>query len=108
MMITTQVQDAARGLPAPRVPVALDCFITGFGWKEVGHGVTNAEGRVAEFGEPDAPGLYRLMFDVAAYQHEAFFPSIAIIFEVRDANLPVHIDLTISPYGYTTHRGLPE
>lgn len=108
MMITTQVQDSALGLPAARIPVELDCFITGFGWKEAGHGVTNAEGRITEFGEPVAPGLYRLMFDIAAYQHEAFFPSIAIVFEVRDPSRVLHIPLTISPYGYSVYRGLPE
>ena len=107
-MITTQVQDAARGLPAARIPVELDCFITGHGWKEVGHGITNAEGRITEFGEPAAPGLYRMMFDVAAYQHEPFFPSIAVVFEVRDPSQATHLPLTISPYGYTVHRGFAE
>lgn len=108
MMITVQVQDTARGLPAARIPVELDVFITGFGWKEVGHGITNAEGRITEFGEPAAAGLYRLMFDIAAYQNEAFFPSIAVVFEVRDPNYPVHIPLVVSPFGYTVHRGYAE
>ena len=105
MMITTQVLDTTRGLPAARIPVELDYFVTGFGWKEVGHGITNAEGHVTEFGEPAVPGLYRLMFDIAAYQHEAFFPSIAIVFEVRNPDQAINIPLAISPFGYSTYRG---
>ncbi len=106
MMISTHVLDTARGVPAARVSVELDLFITGHGWREVGHGITNAEGRVTEFGEPPAPGIYRLMFDVASYIPNAFFPSIAITFEVRDAAEKYHIPVLLSPFGYSTHRGL--
>ena len=108
MMITTQVLDTARGLPAARIPVELDYFVTGFGWKEVGHGITNAEGHITEFGEPAAPGLYRLMFDIAAYQNDAFFPSIAVVFEVRDPGHAINIPLAISPFGYSVYRGISE
>jgi 5-hydroxyisourate hydrolase len=106
MMITTQVVDTARGVPAARVPVQLDYFLTGQGWREVGHGVTNTDGRVTEFGEQPAAGIYRLMFDVASYIPDAFFPSIAITFEVRDAAERYHIPLHLSPFGYSTHRGV--
>jgi 5-hydroxyisourate hydrolase len=104
MMITTHVQDAARGVPAARIPVELDFFITGQGWKQVGHGLTNVEGYIHEFGEPAAAGIYRLMFDVASYIPDAFFPSIAVTFEVRDPGQQYHIPLILSPFGYTTLR----
>src|SRR5207302_1123444 len=78
MMISTHVLDTARGCPAGRIPVELDVFITGQGWREVGSGLTNDEGRILDFGEPAAVGVYRLMFDVASYLPEAFFPSISI------------------------------
>ena len=55
MMITTHVLDIARGCPAGRIPVELDLFITGQGWREVGHGLTNDEGSIADFGEPPPP-----------------------------------------------------
>jgi len=108
MMITTQVMDNARGLPAARISVELDYFVTGFGWKEVGHGVTNAEGRITEFGELAVAGLYRLMFDLAAYQEQPFFPSIAVVFEIADPTQTFHIPLVVSPFGYSVHRGYPE
>ena len=103
-MITTQVTDTGRGMAAFRVPVQLDAFITGQGWVEVGYGLTNNEGRIQDFGEPKAAGVYRLMFDIAAYTSEAFFPSIAITFEVRNPDERYHVPLVLSPYGYSTHR----
>jgi 5-hydroxyisourate hydrolase len=105
MMISTHVLDTARGCPAGRVPVELDIFITGQGWREVGSGLTSNEGRILDFGEPAAVGVYRLMFDVASYLPDAFFPSIAITIDVRDAGDHYHIPLLLSPFGYSTYRG---
>jgi 5-hydroxyisourate hydrolase len=103
-MITTQVLDTSRGAPAPRIPIQLDFFITGKGWKEVGYGVTNFEGAVLDFAEPESEGLYRMMFDIASYMPHAFYPSIAITFEVRDPKDQYHLPLLLSPYGYSTYR----
>jgi 5-hydroxyisourate hydrolase len=104
-MITTHVLDTSRGAPAVRVPVELDIFISGQGWHEVGHAVTNDDGRVLDFGETPAEGLYRIMFDVAAYMPHSFYPSIAITFEVQDPNGRYHLPLLLSPFGYSTYRG---
>ena len=105
-MITTQVFDSALGQPAARVPVELDVFITGHGWRQIGQGLTSSEGRIADFGEPHTVGIYRLNYDVAAYAPEAFFPSISITIEVRDPPVHHHMVLLLSPYGYSTHRGI--
>jgi 5-hydroxyisourate hydrolase len=104
-MITTHVIDTTRGEPAARVPVDLDFFITGQGWLEAGHGVTNNEGRVLGFDESPAPGVYRMTFDVAAYMPHTFFPSIAITFEVQNPSEDYHVPLLLSPFGYSTYRG---
>jgi len=104
-MITTHVLDTGRGAPAARIPIQLDLFITGQGWHEVGHGLTSEEGRVLDFGEPAVEGLYRIMFDIEAYMPHAFYPSIAITFEVRNRNERYHMPLLLSPYGYSTYRG---
>jgi 5-hydroxyisourate hydrolase len=94
----------SRGAPVYRMPVQLDTFITGRGWHEVGSGVTNLEGKVLEFGERPAAGVYRLMFDVAAYSPDAFFPSVTITFEVKDTGERYHIPLVLSSFGYSTYR----
>ncbi len=103
-MITTEVLDTARGAPAARIPVQLDFFISGQGWRELGHAVTGSDGRVLDFGEPAVAGIYRLMFDVAAYMPHSFYPSIAITVEVHQPNEQYHLPLLLSPFGYSTYR----
>lgn len=103
-MISTQVLDMARGAPASRIPVQLDIFITGQGWHEVGHSVTGSDGRVLDFGEAPVAGVYRMMFDIAAYLPYAFYPSIAITIEVNQPNEKYHLPLLLSQYGYSTYR----
>lgn len=105
-MITTQVLDTARGAPAARIPVQLDIFISGQGWHEVGHAITGSDGRVLDFGEAAIAGVYRIMFDVAAYMPHAFYPSIAITVEVHQPTEQYHLPLLLSPYGYTTFRAI--
>jgi 5-hydroxyisourate hydrolase len=105
MMITTHVLDMSSGGPAPRIPVELDVFVSGHGWRDAGRGVTNPDGRILDFGETPTAGIYRLMFDVAAYNPDAFFPSVAITFEVRQPDEHHHVPLLLSPFGYTTYRG---
>lgn len=105
MMITTHVLDVANGKPAALIPVELDVFVTGQGWRDAGRGITNRDGRILDFGEKPAPGVYRLMFDVAVYFPDGFFPTISITFEIRDPNERYHLPLLLSPFGYTIYRG---
>ena len=105
MMITTHVIDISTGEPAARIPVELDVFITGHGWRDVGRGVTNTDGHILDFGETPGRGVYRLMFDVGVHIPDPFFPTISITFEVKDPNDSYHIPLLLSPFGYTTYRG---
>ena len=108
--ITSHVLDTAQGKPAAGISVALHTQ-TENGWQEVGRGVTNQEGRVADL-LPVAgfkAGRYRLTFDTAGYQVKTtihpFFPEVTIIFDVRDASQHYHVPLLLSPYGYSTYRG---
>lgn len=104
MMVSTQIHDSTRGVPGGRIPVELDLFVEGQGWKEVGYGITNADGDIADFGELKVPGVYRLMYDIGTYMPETYFPSIAITFEVRDITERHRVALVLSAYGYTTYR----
>jgi 5-hydroxyisourate hydrolase len=104
-MISTQIVDTSTGQPATRVAVELDMFITGHGWREVGRGVTNLEGRIDSFGAPAAAGVYRMMFDVASYLPNAFFPSIAVMFEISQPEQQHHIPLVLNPFGYSVYLG---
>ena len=110
--ITTHVLDTARGRPAGGVPVLLEERTAGGGWRAVGRGVTDDDGRLRDLlppGYPTAAGAYRLTFDTAAYFAaggvEAFYPEVAVTFEVGDASEHFHVPLLLSPYGYSTYRG---
>ena len=57
------------------------------------------------------PGVYRLTFDTNTYHQRAgdappFFPEVQITFKVRSAAEDVHVPLLVSPFGYTTYRGV--
>ena len=80
-------------------------FITGHGWREVGRGVTNVDGEIDSFGAPAAAGVYRMMFDVASYVPNSFFPSIAVTFEISQPEQHYHVPLLLSPFGYSVYLG---
>ena len=104
-MISIQVIDISLGRPAVNIPVVLDLFVTGHGWREIGQAVTDADGIVETFGESGAPSIYRLTFDIAAYRSDPFFPSINVTFEISPSDEDCHIALHLSPYGYSVSRG---
>jgi 5-hydroxyisourate hydrolase len=109
-MITTHVLDIGRGAAAAEVEVVLEVRRAGE-WARVGTGRTDDRGRIASLVEPGtaAVGRYRLTFDTGAYQKRhgitAFFPEVAVVFDVVDATGHYHIPLVISPFGYSTYRG---
>ena len=108
--ISTHVLDLAKGVGGADVPVTLSKRDTAGTWQEVGKARTDQNGRVRNFG-PDAdfePGVYRLQFDVTAYQDASvkpFFPEITLTFTVSDNAGHYHVPVVISPYGYSTYRG---
>jgi 5-hydroxyisourate hydrolase len=108
--ITTHVLDTSLGHPAAGVPVTLEAREGATGWKQLGWGATDTDGRLQNLApEPLPAGTYRLTFDTRAYfesrQTASFYPEVAVVFEVRDAAAKYHIPLLISPYGYSTYRG---
>ena len=114
-MISTHVLDTARGVPAAGVSVLLERLDAAGGLdasREISRATTDADGRVRELVSPGAAaeaGRYRLTFDTGAYFAalgvEAFYPSVAVVFEVRDLTQHHHVPLLLSPYGYSTYRG---
>jgi len=111
MSITTHVLDTSVGRPAKGITATLDIQV-GDGWKELGKGVTNADGRIATLLPTDhelQSGIYRLTFETASYFAEnklaAFYPSVPIHFEIIDAKQHYHVPLLLNPFGYSTYRG---
>lgn len=105
--ITTHILDVSRGRPAAGVAVRLDRVGAG----EIGEGRTDSDGRLRTLmgAKPLEAGAYRLSFAVGEYFRElgveAFYPTVEITFEVRDATQHYHVPLLVSPFGYSTYRG---
>ena len=110
-MITTHVLDTGRGIPAVGMTVILE-MRQASEWSPIGRGTTDAQGRVVSLTEglPFSPGTYRLTFDTGAYHRDQsiptpFFSEVTITFSVRDTDVPYHVPLLLSPFGYSTYRG---
>jgi 5-hydroxyisourate hydrolase len=107
--ITTHVLDTSSGRPASGVPLIL-ARGSGGGWVTVGRGTTDIDGRCKTLLKSGAlkKGAYRLTFGVASYfkrsRQTAFYPSVSIVFTVRDSRHH-HVPLLLSPWGYSTYRG---
>ena len=110
--ITTHVLDTSLGRPARGVPARLEMQEGDGGWRFLGAGATDADGRLRDLLPDDfdvRPGICRLVFDTAAYFEtqslRSFYPHVAVVFLVHDAAQHYHVPLLLSPYGYSTYRG---
>lgn len=109
--VSTHVLDISLGRPAAKVPVLLEVEEAGTGWKELGRGSTDKDGRLRDLlvEHPLVNGTYRLTFDTHAYfaarKVQSLYPQVTIVFEVRNAQENYHVPLLLSPFGYSTYRG---
>ncbi len=107
--LTTHVLDTARGRPAAGVRVTVQVQ-DGDGWRDVGGGVTDTDGRVPGLlaGELSA-GTHRLTFATGAWFEAqgvaGFYPEVAVVCRIDDPGAHYHVPLLLSPYGYSTYRG---
>jgi 5-hydroxyisourate hydrolase len=110
--ITTHVLDTALGRPAAGVRVVLERNDGVHEWQLVGHGETDADGRLRSL-MPESgsapPGIYRLVFETRGYFNAqgvpSFYPFIIVAFEVVQGEAHHHVPLLVSPFGYSTYRG---
>ena len=109
--ITTHVLDLSLGKPAAGVPVVLEVEEVGTGWKQLGRGETDKDGRLRDLlgGVALVEGTYRLTFDTHAYfsgrKTSTLYPQVSVVFTVLDCDHNYHIPLLLSPFGYSTYRG---
>ena len=109
--ISTHILDLARGKPASGVTVQLEMQEPAGSWRLVNSASTDHDGRCAQLlaGDELTPGIYRLRFDTAAYfaalRVATLYPSVEVIFRVREGESQFHIPLLLNANGYTTYRG---
>jgi 5-hydroxyisourate hydrolase len=110
--ITTHVLDTSRGRPAGGLAITLETSGDAGGWRELGRGVTDADGRAAGLLAPGTrleSGTYRLTFDTASYFRaqgtRGFYPYVQVVFEITETGAHYHVPLLLNPYGYSTYRG---
>jgi len=100
--ITTHVLDISSGRPAGGMGAAL----YGREGGEVFRGRTNADGRIADWGEV-GEGIYKIRFETGDYFDrqgvKSFYPFVEVSFVVGEGHY--HIPLLLSPWGYSTYRG---
>jgi 5-hydroxyisourate hydrolase len=109
--VSTHILDTGRGEPAAGVPVRLQ-RVSGPASEELGRAVTDADGRVTDFGTGQlAAGTYRLVFDTAAAAADGlvafapFFPEVIVTFTTDGVRPHYHVPLLLSAFGYATYRG---
>lgn len=101
--ITTHILDIGEGRPAAGVPVLLE-YDTPDGWREIGFGETDVDGRCRTLmrGEQSLlVGSYRITFETRTH----FYPRVVVYFNVHDVMQHYHVPLLLSPFGYSTYRG---
>lgn len=109
--ITTHVLDTSQGKPAEGIRISLQKPIGPDRWETITSGVTNSDGRIADFLPAEqviAPGIYRMLFETGSYFAKngvaGFYPKVPVIFEIKDTE-HYHIPLLLNPFGYSTYRG---
>ena len=113
--LTTHVLDTANGIPAAGMGYALYAR-DGGGWRQLGTGRTNANGRTDQplLSDLDmAAATYRLEFEVGAYfrgfgtrqDEPAFLEVVPLEFATAHPGQHYHVPLLCSPWSFSTYRG---
>ena len=110
-IISTHVLDTMRGTAAAGIRVTLSRREPDGDWKALAHADTDADGRIRELAhESLEAGEYMLRFETRRYFERsglsAFYPEVSVVFGLDDEVAHLHVPLLLSPYGYTTYKGV--
>ena len=108
--LSTHILDVSAGKPASGVTIKLYQQQANGAWREIASGITDANGRIANFlpQNKDNSGTYKLSFATKEYfakqNLNSIYPYVDVVFEINE-NTHYHIPLTMSANGYATYRG---
>lgn len=104
--LTTHILDLSCGRPAANVPIRVENF-RNEEWVSISTTTkTNDDGRASDLVPTDQwqAGRWRIIFDIASYMPDGFYPCVTIEFCTKDA-AHYHVPLLLNKYGYSTYRG---
>jgi len=109
MRILVQVLDGTYGKPAVGVRADLARANDG-GWIVVAKAETNRDGCVKDWDKRYLDrGLYRIVFDSDSYfaglGATSAYPEVVVIFRMLDESTAFQVQVTLSPYSYSTYFG---
>jgi 2-oxo-4-hydroxy-4-carboxy-5-ureidoimidazoline decarboxylase len=115
--LSTHVLDTYHGSPASGVAVRLFEVFAAGGTREIARGITNKDGRTGQpliAGKPIPIATYELRFAIGDYfarQHAVlseppFLNEVPVCFAVAEPESHYHVPLLITPWSYTTYRGI--
>lgn len=109
MRILTQVLDSTYGKSAVGVRAHLS-RATGDGWTTVAEAETSGDGRIEEWDSWRLErGLYRIVFDSDSYfaglGTASAYPEVIVVFRMEDESHAFQVQVTLSPYSYSTYFG---
>ncbi|HEY6309508.1 MAG TPA: hydroxyisourate hydrolase [Streptosporangiaceae bacterium] len=112
MRITTHVLDGTYGQSAAGVHAYLE-RASGNGWVTVCDVETDSEGCIEDWGSRQLErGLYRIVFDSDRYFATlgaiTAYPEVVVIFRIPSESRAFQVQVTLSPYSYSTHFGATE
>jgi len=109
MRIVAQVLDGTYGKAAVGVRACL-ARADGNGWTTVARAETSRDGYIEEWDSWHLDrGLYRIVFDSDSYfaglGATAAYPEVAVIFRMQNESVAFQVQVTLSPYSYSTYFG---
>ncbi|MDF5757185.1 hydroxyisourate hydrolase [Spongiactinospora sp. TRM90649] len=109
MSITAQALDSVYGRTAAGLRARLESVVDGV-WHTVAAAETDSEGYIMEWHAARLDrGLYRIVFDSDHYfvglGMNAAYPEITVMFRILDSVDSYQIQVTMSPYSYSTFFG---
>lgn len=111
--VSTHVIDTSKGIPVGGLQVSLYKLMDGR-WTFLNESNTNPNGRCIDLLDNTkvnfTAGRYKMHFDIDKYftlrKIETMYPFIEIVFDVKNPAGHYHIPVLLSPFGYSTYRGI--
>ena len=86
--LSTHILDIGTGMPAPNIAVKLFRQSAGGEWTEIADGITDSNGRIADFlpSDQNNSGIFKLRFATSDYfarqKQNSVYPYIVFVFKI--------------------------